>query len=478
MSADVLSPDSPRWRALGRWAGLALLVLVTGCGRHGKEAPVGGSAAPPAQARIRRGVELTQVKQEKLSSYVDTVGYLEAEGQVDIAAGVSGVVDRILFREGQWVDGDKTVLVEVDQEYYLQSLQQARDNESRARATLNLNQLLKANADVAGTGTSVEERQKLAGNIQISQADLSAATAARKLAEHKLHRSRVVAPYTGQINQRRVAKGTYIEEKTVIATMADLSRLRLVGYVPERSAPLVRQMLADEESRRTGFLVGSWMATPWSGLVSQAIEDVGATPARYRLEFELRPFPNQKFFGRIFYLSTVASPDTHMFECKAEVPLSGLSAELRPGYSAKIRCPLPGNEKSLVVPEECMRSSERGWIVFRPRPETDDHGKRQVDDQGRLLWVAEAVTVEPGIRQPGTVEVTQASAARSEGSDKLRPGKVEVLKNLNLADWIVRRGAEALEDGTPIVFDNKTAEELEAAVKAADAEAAHKAEPK
>ena len=48
----------------------------------------------------------------------------------DIAAGVSGVVDRVLFREGQFVEGDKTVLVEVDQEYYTQSLQQARENDA------------------------------------------------------------------------------------------------------------------------------------------------------------------------------------------------------------------------------------------------------------------------------------------------------------------------------------------------------------
>src|SRR5438477_8642134 len=82
-------------------ATLALLAAV-GCGRHGKESPKGGTDVPPSQAKIKRNVSLTPVREEKLNSFVDTVGYLEAEGQTDIAAGVSGVVDEVLFRQGQY----------------------------------------------------------------------------------------------------------------------------------------------------------------------------------------------------------------------------------------------------------------------------------------------------------------------------------------------------------------------------------------
>src|SRR3954449_5283397 len=85
--------------------GVALLAAV-GCGRHGKESPKGGTDVPPSQAKIKRNVSLAPVREEKLNSFVDTVGYLEAEGQTDIAAGVSGVVDEVLFREGQYVDRD------------------------------------------------------------------------------------------------------------------------------------------------------------------------------------------------------------------------------------------------------------------------------------------------------------------------------------------------------------------------------------
>src|SRR5262245_928005 len=97
--------------------GAGLLLLVFGCNRHGKEAPKGGSDVPPHKTNLKRNVELARAEQRSLVYCVETVGVLEAEGQTDIAAGVTGIVDEVLFREGDLVDTD-TVLVKVDQRRY------------------------------------------------------------------------------------------------------------------------------------------------------------------------------------------------------------------------------------------------------------------------------------------------------------------------------------------------------------------------
>jgi multidrug efflux system membrane fusion protein len=112
-----------------------------------------------------------------------------------------------------------------------------------------------------------------------------------------------------------------------------------------------------------------------------------------------------------------------MFECKAEVPPHAGGGDLRPGYTAKIRCPLPGNPSSLVIPEEAVRASERGFIAFRPKPVK---GR-----DGTVEYVAQAVTLELGSR---------------------RPGYVEVLHGLRAGEWIVRKGAESLEENTPLAI--------------------------
>lgn len=451
---------------MGGWANsagifaVAASVLLSGCGRHGKEAPQGGSTVTPSQTKLKRNVELGQVTREALQTYVETVGYLEAEGQTEIAAGVSGVVDEVLFREGQVVD-QNTVLVKVDQRRYVTALDVAKANEVRAEAALGLSREMERFSRLAGVGSSAEDKVKMTGQARVAEAELVAARSARQLAEHNLYRSQVRAPYAGQINQRRITPGTFLEDKTVIATMADLSRLRLVGYIPEKAAPLVRQMLQQENVMHTSWLVGSWFGNPVTGLAATILDHTGEGPAAFRLEFELRPFPRRTFYGRIFYLSTVASPDTHMFECKAEVPGRSPEGELRPGYTARIRCPLPGHGESMVVPEEAVRATEQGDIVFRPR------AVRGPD--GTVEWVAEAVTLQLGIRRPGSVEVLKMidknEAARESRilhglSKGDKEGAAEVLKGLSAGDWIVRKGAESLENGTPIQIPEGQVQEL------------------
>src|SRR5262249_51024224 len=142
-----------------------LLLPAAGCGRHGKAAPTGGSDVPPSQTRLKRSVELDRATCQALTYYVETVGYLEAEGQTDIAAGVTGVVDEVLFREGQWVDTNN-VLVKVDQRRYLAGAEVARANAKRAEATLALAKDVAERARrLAGRGVSDEEQSKAALSV-------------------------------------------------------------------------------------------------------------------------------------------------------------------------------------------------------------------------------------------------------------------------------------------------------------------------
>jgi hypothetical protein len=85
------------------------------------------------------------------------------------------------------------------------------------------------------------------------------------------------------------------------------------------------------------------------------------------------------------------------------------------------------NSDACVIPEEAVRASERGFIAFVP-------AQRQAKD-GSLEWIARVRTLDLGYRAPGWVEVRKG----------MTPG-----------ERLIRRGAEALEDGTPIRFAETT----------------------
>lgn len=468
---------------------VAGLLAVVGCSRHGKSAPVGGSPVPPSQTKLQRAVEIGPVEKRPLEVFVETVGYLEAEGQTDIAAGVSGLVDAVLCREGQWVDRN-TVLFKIDQRRYEAQLAMAeatmREYEANALAAEAAVKEKEAALDLAIKTRSLDEaryefalksktgiaREELAEReaavrqgaarveaarsaVEVAQANLSAARkkveaarAQRDLAERNMSLSIVRAPYPGQINQRRVTTpGTYVEDKSVLATMADLRRLRLVGWVPEKAAPVVRDMLVSDQRLRGACLAGVLLsdATGYLTLAASVLHARGdvRVPSRAILEFRLLPYPDRLFKGRIFYLSTVANPETHMFECKAEVDASD-EVELRPGYMARIRAPIRGNPNALVVPEEAVRPSEHGSICFVPEARKNKEGKEE--------WVARRRRVDLGYR---------SGLGRSEADrGDLKAGLVEVLDGLKPGEWIVTRGSEALEDGTLLAIPPAQLEQL------------------
>src|SRR5262249_17675879 len=159
--------------------------------------------------------------------------------------GVAGIVDEVLFREGDEVDpAQKKPLVKIDQRRYLAALTVAESNEKEAAAILNAARDGYRRATESGSAVAARPRKQAPEAMSAADAKLQAARGALDLARHNHARSLVMPPFKGRINTRTVTPGSYVEEKTIIATLADLSRIRLMGAVPETAAPLVRDRMA------------------------------------------------------------------------------------------------------------------------------------------------------------------------------------------------------------------------------------------
>lgn len=378
---------------------ILLATMAAGCTR-GKSAPDGGSAVPPSKVNIRRNVQLTKAVQQPLVYTVETVGIIEAEGETQLAAGVPGNVDELNFREGDVVDpGQKLPLITISEPLYEAAVKVAEAELARAKARADeaAENWRLANENLASL-SKTEKLQREAAD-KVAKAEYSAAEAALKRAKYNAERSRLKPPYRGRINKRLVTKGSYVEERTVVATMADLSRMRLTMYVPETAAATVRELL--EQQNRD---------------------------PQYDPEFTVLAFPRHTFKARIFYVSTVGDPSTHQFECKAEIIQPEGGPRLLPGFTARVRIPLETKKDAVLIHEECLRSTERGMLVFVPEERVSAGGERE--------WLARAVRVVDGFRAKGMVEI--------------RSG-------LNGDEVLIRRGADALEEegGTPIAFSKE-----------------------
>jgi RND family efflux transporter MFP subunit len=368
------------------------MLVSSGC-RHGISAPKGGSDTPPSKTNLARRITMSHLERRDLTYSVETVGTLEAYQETKIAAGVAGIVDEVHFEPGDIADPQKTILVKIDQQKFEASAALALANEERAKSRLKLaeDQLTRISGLRRQASSSEQELIQARMDTEMAKAELQSATAAKRLADLNLEKSRVRVPYLGQINERSVAVGDYVKEDTPIGKIADLSKLRLRTFIPELAAPRVK---------------------------------AGDT-----IQFTLEALPGKTYSAKIIFLSTVADSETHMFECKADV--TPIEPGMRPGLFARVTISVEQRPNAVVAPEESVRASERGFVIFVPMFTTNAEGSKAIH--------AEEYLVTPGFRRPGIVEILSMKKVGSDAPIDIQPGLPVAVK-----------GAESLINNVPL----------------------------
>lgn len=210
----------------GRWfsllpPGLLGVWLVTGCHQA-----AGPTSAPPANPPLV--VEVTQVRPQPLRDTLSATGSLLAREWVSLQAERAGVIRGIHFEEGQPVRSGQ-LLVAIDDS-------ELRAQFKRARAQLDL-----------ATAIERRDRQLLETGGLVSQieydrslASLNIAGAEVALIEAQLAKTRIVAPFDGIAGLRQVSPGAYLTPGAPVASLRDISSLRLDFSLPERYRNYIR----------------------------------------------------------------------------------------------------------------------------------------------------------------------------------------------------------------------------------------------
>jgi multidrug efflux system membrane fusion protein len=155
------------------------------------------------------------------------------------------------------------------------------------------------------------------------EADVAAAKAALDIALQNQRRSEVRAPHSGVINTRTIETGTYVRAGTVLATIVDVSRLRL------------RFKISEGESLRVA--------------------------EGQNVNFRVAPLGPRDFVGQVYHVGEVADPTTRQVEVLAWVRNPG---ELKPGFFAEVSFDAGIRENAVVIPEGAIKASENGFVAF------------------------------------------------------------------------------------------------------------------
>jgi len=257
-------------------------------------------------------VEAQRVEAGLLKDVVTFSGQLNAENSVMVEAETDGVVDQILFQEGQEVEGGEVLLT-------------LRSDEQTAR-------LAEAEANLALAVAVYQRTRSLASRNAASaaaqdeaRAELGVARARVELAKVELARTEIRAPFAGVLGARLVAPGDRIEDYKPLVSLDAVDRLQVIFAISE-----------------IGIL----------------FTKVGA-PVVVRVS----PYPGDVFPGKVFFVSPTLDPATRRIIAKAWVP--NPDGRLRAGLFADVDMEIGQRQNAILVPESAVVFDRQGTYVWK-----------------------------------------------------------------------------------------------------------------
>ncbi|MBC7505078.1 MAG: efflux RND transporter periplasmic adaptor subunit [Sandarakinorhabdus sp.] len=195
---------------------LALVTLLgaglAACGDK-QEAPAG----PPGGAAPQVTVAPPMVK--PIVDWDDYIGRFEARQSVEVRPRVTGQVARIAFRDGAFARAGDLLFV-IDPRPFDAALAQARAEAQRARATADLAKATFTRTDTLLKQNAVSREEFDTAKATAAQGAASLASAEATVAARALDASftRVTAPISGRMSDRRVDVGTFVTAGTTPMT--------------------------------------------------------------------------------------------------------------------------------------------------------------------------------------------------------------------------------------------------------------------
>jgi membrane fusion protein (multidrug efflux system) len=347
-------------------AALVLLLLYVATGHFGM------GPAQKAKGAYQLLVTVEPAALQDVHDTVEALGTTAANESVELSATVTATVRAVHFEDGTAVEKG-AVLVELDADEASADVEEARVNLAEEERQLRHLTLLIERKAVSQT--DVEKQQSV---VNAARAQLEANRA-------KLQDYTIRAPFAGVLGVRRVSVGALVSPGSVIASLDDLSQVKVDFTVPEIHLPLLHPGLAVETR-------------------SQA-------------------YPDKVFAGTVSFVDSRIDPVTRAVALRAQ--LDNREQLLRPGMLLQVQIRQPSRQ-ALMVPERSiapLRGEQFVYVVDSAVSEKNPDGKP----------VAQRRAVQLGQRVAGKVEITAGlSAGESvvvDGSMSVQDGMAVTVKD-------------------------------------------------
>lgn len=318
-------------------------------------APVAAPAGAAKPGGFAMAVEVARVRLSDFADDASAVGTLKSNESVMLRPETAGRVSAISFKDGAVVNKG-TVLVALDAAIQEAELQQASATLALAKSNHQRNLEL--------LGRKFLSQQA----VESSAATLKVQEAAVQLAEARLARTRVKAPFRGVVGLRNVSVGDYVKEGQDLINIEDIGSLRADFRLPE-----------------------SYLGRLNKGLAIEVTSDA---------------LPGERFKAVLDAVDPLVDQGGRAISARAR--LDNAAGKLRPGMFVRVRLLFGERKAVLMVPEQAVVPGAQPAVF------------RVVDGKASL------VKVRLGVRRAAQVEILEGLAEGdvvvTAGQLKLREG--------------------------------------------------------
>jgi membrane fusion protein (multidrug efflux system) len=309
---------------------LTILTALSGCYASGKE------KEKPAPAPVVQGVPVDGniIKPTVLNEEIEITGSLMGNQQVDIVSELTRKIIRVNVKEGAYVQTGQ-LLFEMDNADLLAQLERLRQQEKLA--TLNEERLRDL---IAHEAVVQQDYDQAFTNLKVLQAQIA-----------ELHvtigKTRIKAPFSGQVGIVNVHTGAVVSVNTVLTNLQDNSVIKLDFLIPEKYAPII-------------------------------------TPGSLQ-KFTVASDTNQ-YTAKVIARESKVDQNTRTLLIRAVTP--NPHRALLPGQSARLQLALHSSNDAMIVASQALIPSSQGYSVYTVKNN-----------------IVQLTPIEVGQRSPSGVEV-------------------------------------------------------------------------
>ncbi len=216
---------------------IVLSLLQTACQDPNASNPEAVAATPMPKSEARLRVRVDSVRRMRLTTSDRLTGTVRAFHHADINSETQG---RVLHRhvEAGAVVEKGQLLIELESSRLELELRRSQASLRAARTVLShaKRDFARAERLLAQNAMSTQKFDDLQHGVDRASDEIALAEVARDTAKRNLEDTRITAPFSGTVDALRVDVGDFVTAGVSVATLVDLSRLRVFAGVTAREA--------------------------------------------------------------------------------------------------------------------------------------------------------------------------------------------------------------------------------------------------